>query len=63
MQPASPTMMTPASGPSDKLARITSALFLDAAQVAAMKVDPSAILTIEEDIAEYCRELKLIIDL
>jgi hypothetical protein len=56
-------MMTPASGPSDKLARITSALFLDAAQVAAVKADPSAILTIDEDIAEYCRELKLIIDL
>jgi hypothetical protein len=56
-------MMTPASGPSDKLARITSALFLDAAQVAAMKADPSVILTIDEDIAEYRRELKLIIDL
>jgi hypothetical protein len=62
-QPASPTMMTPASGPSDKLAWITSAVFLDATQVAAMKADPSAILTIDEDIAEYRRELKLIIDL
>jgi hypothetical protein len=31
--------------------------------VATVKVDPSAILTIDEDIAEYCRELKLIIDL
>jgi hypothetical protein len=56
-------MMTPASGPSDKLARITSALFLDAAQAATMKADPSAILPIDEDIAEYRRELKLIIDL
>jgi Asp-tRNA(Asn)/Glu-tRNA(Gln) amidotransferase C subunit len=63
MQPASPTMMTPASGLSDTLAQITSALFLDAAQAAAVKVDPSAILTIDEDIAEYRRELKLIIDL
>jgi hypothetical protein len=56
-------MTTPTSGPSDKLAPITSTLFLDAAQVAAMKADPSAILTIDKDIAEYCRELKLIIDL
>jgi hypothetical protein len=63
MQPASPTMTTPASGPCDKLARITSALFLNAAQAATMKADPSAILTIDEDIAEYRRELKLIIDL
>jgi hypothetical protein len=56
-------MMTPASSLSDKLARITSALFLDTAQAATVKVDPSAILTIDEDIAEYHRELKLIIDL
>jgi hypothetical protein len=63
MQPASPTMTTPASGASDKLARMTSALFRDAAQAAAVKVDPSAILTIDEDIAEYHQELKLIIDL
>jgi hypothetical protein len=56
-------MTTPASGPSDKLAQITSALFLDAAQAAAVKADPSAILTIDEDIAEYRQELKLIIDL
>jgi hypothetical protein len=62
MQPTSTTMMTPASGPSDKLARITSTLFLNAAQVATIKADPSAILTIDEDIAEYHRELKLIID-
>jgi hypothetical protein len=51
-------MTTPASGPSDKLARITSALFLDDAQAPAMKADPSAILTIDEDIAENRRELK-----
>jgi hypothetical protein len=56
-------MMTPASSLSDKLARITSALFLNATQVAAMKADPSAILTIDKDIAEYRRELTLIIDL
>jgi hypothetical protein len=56
-------MMTPASGLSDKLARITSALFLDPAQVATVKADPSVILAIDEDIAEYHRELKLIIDL
>jgi hypothetical protein len=56
-------MMTPASGLSDKLAWITSALFLDPAQVATVKADPSAILAIDEDIAEYHRELKLIIDL
>jgi hypothetical protein len=53
IQPASPTMMTPASGPSDKLARITSALFLNTAQAATVIVDPSAILTIDEDIEEY----------
>jgi hypothetical protein len=63
MQPASPTMTTPASGPSDKLAQITSALFVDAAQVAGMKADPSAILTIDKDIAEYYRELKFIVNL
>jgi hypothetical protein len=56
-------MMTPASGPSDKSARITSALFLNTAQAAAGKADPSVILTIDEDIEEYHRELKLIIDL
>jgi hypothetical protein len=37
--------------------------FLDAAQAATMKADPLAILNIDEDIAEYHRELKLIIDL
>jgi hypothetical protein len=63
MQPASPTMMPPASGPSDKLARITYALFLDTTQVATVKVDPSVILTIDEDIKEYRQQLKLIIDL
>jgi hypothetical protein len=62
MQPASPMMMIPTSGPSDKLARITSALFLNAAQVAAVKADPSGILTIDEDIEEYRWQLKLIID-
>jgi hypothetical protein len=56
-------MTTPASDPSDKLAQITSALFLNATQVAAMKVDPLAILTIDQDIEEYRWELKLIIDL
>jgi hypothetical protein len=56
-------MMTPTSGPSDKLAWITSALFLNTAQVAAMKGDLSVILTIDEDITEYHRELKLIINL
>jgi hypothetical protein len=55
--------MTPPSGPSDKLARITSALFLNATQAATVKVDPLVILTIDEDIEEYRRELKLIIDL
>jgi hypothetical protein len=63
MQPASTAMTTPASGPSNKLAQITSALFLKAAKAAAVKADPSAILTIDEDIAEYHQELKLIIDL
>jgi hypothetical protein len=63
MQPALPTMMTPDSGPADKLAQITSTCFLDATQAATVKADPSAILTIDEDIEEYCRELKLIIDL
>jgi hypothetical protein len=56
-------MTTPTSGPSDKLTQITSAIFLDATQVAAVNADPLAILTIDEDIAEYHRELKLIIDL
>jgi hypothetical protein len=46
-------MMTPASGLCDKLAQITSALFLDTAQAATMKADPSVILTIDEDITEY----------
>jgi hypothetical protein len=56
-------MMTPASGLSDKLARITAALFLNTSQAATMKADLSMILTIDEDIAEYHWELKLIIDL
>jgi Asp-tRNA(Asn)/Glu-tRNA(Gln) amidotransferase C subunit len=56
-------MMTPASGLSIKLTQITSALFLDTAQAAAIKADPLAILTIHEELAEYCQKLKLIIDL
>jgi hypothetical protein len=56
-------MITPTSGPSDKLVQITSTLFLNAAQAAAVKVDPSAMPTIDEDIEEYHQELKLIIDL
>jgi hypothetical protein len=56
-------MITPASSLCNKLARITSALFLNATQVAAMKADLSAILTIDKDIAEYHQELKLIINL
>jgi hypothetical protein len=63
MQPASPMMMTPASGPSDKLARVTSTLFLNAAQVATMKVDTSAILKLDDNIKEYHHKLQLIIDL
>jgi hypothetical protein len=53
MQPTSPTIMTPACGPSDKLAQIASALFLNAAPAATVIADPSAILTIDEDIEEY----------
>jgi hypothetical protein len=56
-------MTTPAYGLSDILARITSTLCLDADEAAAVKADPSAILTIDEDITEYHQELKLIIDL
>jgi hypothetical protein len=63
MQPTLPTMITPTSGPSDKLGQITSTVFLNAGQVAAMKVDLLAILTIDEDIEEYRQELKLIINL
>jgi hypothetical protein len=63
MQPGSPTMITPAAGPSDKLAWITSTLFLNAGQAATVKVDALAILTIDEDIEEYHRELKLFINL
>jgi hypothetical protein len=55
--------MTPASGPSDKLVQITSALFLNTAQAATVKVDISAILKIDDDIQEYHWELKLIINL
>jgi hypothetical protein len=46
-------IMTPTSGSSDKLAQITSALFLDTAQAATVKADPSAIQTIDKDIVEY----------
>jgi hypothetical protein len=63
MQPMSPTVTTPTSGPCDKLVSITSALFLNATQVAAVKADISGILKIDDDIEEYCRELKLFIDL
>jgi hypothetical protein len=63
MQPISTMMTSPASGLSNKLARITYALFLNATQAAAMKADLSAILTIDDDIAEYHRELKLIVNL
>jgi hypothetical protein len=63
MQPASTMMTTPASGPSDKLAQITSTLSLNAAQAATMKANPLVILTIDKDIKENCRELKLIVNL
>jgi hypothetical protein len=56
-QPASPTMTNPAVGPSDKLVRITYALFLNATQAATVKADTSAILTIDDNIEEYHREL------
>jgi hypothetical protein len=56
-------MMTPTSGPSDKLVPITSTLFLNATEVAAVKVDTSAIIKIDNDIEEYHRELNSIIDL
>jgi hypothetical protein len=63
MQPTSPMMMTPASSPCNKLVCITSTLFLNAAQAATIKADPSAILTIDKDIKEDHQELKLIVDL
>jgi hypothetical protein len=56
-------MMTPISGLSNKPPQITSTLFLNTAQVAAIKADLSVMLTIDEDIEEYYRELKLIVDL
>jgi hypothetical protein len=58
MQPALPTIITPTSGPSDKLAQITSTLFLNTTEVATIKADPLVILTINEDIKEYHWELK-----
>jgi hypothetical protein len=63
MQPTSTTIITPASGLYNKLAQITSALFLNTTQAATMKVDLLAILIIDKDIVEYYQELKLIIDL
>jgi CRISPR/Cas system CMR subunit Cmr4 (Cas7 group RAMP superfamily) len=63
MQPTLPMMMTPASSLSEKLVRITCALFLNTAQVDAVKVDTLAILKIDDNIKEYHRELKLIMDL
>jgi hypothetical protein len=56
-------MITPTSGLSDKLALITSTIFLNTTKVATMKVDPLGILIIHEDIEEYYWELKLIINL
>jgi hypothetical protein len=56
-------MTTPASGLCDKLVPITSALCLNSAEVATVEVDILAILEIDDDIEEYHRELKLIIDL
>jgi hypothetical protein len=56
-------MMTPEPGPSYKLVRITSAFFLNTAQVAAVKADTSEILIIDDEIQEYYQELQLIIDL
>jgi hypothetical protein len=56
-------MMTPASGPSDKLVQVTSALFLNATQAATVKADILAILKIDDDIEQYRGELKLIINL
>jgi hypothetical protein len=53
----------PASGPSNKLVRITSAVLRNVTQAATMKADISAILKIDNDIQEYHRELQLIIDL
>jgi hypothetical protein len=61
MQPALPMLMTPVSGLSDKLARITSTVCLNATKAAAVKVDTSAILTIDDDIEEYHQELKLLL--
>jgi hypothetical protein len=52
MQPISHMMMTPTSGPSDKLVHVTCALFLNAAEVATVKVDTSMILKIDDDIQE-----------
>jgi hypothetical protein len=56
-QPASPTMMTPAPGPSDKSVQVTSTLFLNAAQAATVKADMLVILAIGDDLEEYHWEL------
>jgi hypothetical protein len=56
-------IIIPASGLSDKLSQITSALFLNTTQVDTVKANPLAILIINKDIEEYYWELKLIIDL
>jgi hypothetical protein len=56
-------MMMPASGPSNKLVRITSTLLLNVTQAATVKADISAILKVDDDIQEYQWELQLIIDL
>jgi hypothetical protein len=55
-----------ACGSSDKegkMATITSVMFLYAAQVATTKKDPSAILTIDDNINQYRQELQTILDL
>jgi hypothetical protein len=57
LQPTSPTMIPPVCGPSDKLVRITSTLFLNPAQVATVKVDMVAVMTRDNDIDHYHREL------
>jgi hypothetical protein len=43
-------IITPTSSPSNKLAQITSSLFLNAAQVAVVKVDTLVIIIIDDHI-------------
>jgi hypothetical protein len=51
-------MMTmPTLGISDKLDKSMSTLFLNTPQAATIKADTIAILKIDDDIEEYCREL------